>query len=152
MLPVAKCRMSSRGSCCLSVHPQAHFIIKHKPVILLQNGIITKCKKPLLFITFCSLPEPHQIQLCRNRKYFIQWAVAYVNSQPSVAQEMPFLSSLQVLHHDSSHKPANKMTKPEQINIFKSDMLISLISPPVILAEANITHRGRARCGGWQAL
>ena len=98
------------------VWPSSRYNYQTQTCDLLWNRIISKCKYTPSSITVCALPEPHQIRLCRNRKYFIQWAVARVNSQPSVAQEMVFLPSFQVLHHDSSHKPANKMINSGKCN------------------------------------
>lgn len=48
MLLVAKCRMSSLGCCCLSVYPQAYFIIKHKLVICSEPSSLANANKPLL--------------------------------------------------------------------------------------------------------
>lgn len=56
-------------------------------------------------------PEALQIHLRRNWKHFIQQTVVDVDGQPGVAQKIPSLLRLQVLHHDVADKPGREKQK-----------------------------------------
>lgn len=65
---------------------------------------------------FFASPEALQIHLGGNWKHFIQQTVVDVDGQPGVAQEIPFLLRLQVLHHDVADKPGGGNKKKKQAN------------------------------------
>ncbi len=52
-----------------------------------------------LYQSYCVSPKPLQIHLCGDCKDLVKRALSHINSQPGVAQEVPFLTSLQILHH-----------------------------------------------------
>ena len=72
------------------------------------------------FLKDFTLPEPLQIHFCRNRKNFVQGTIANVYGQPGVAQKMPFLLRLKVLHHDITHVPERREKLSGMYNLGRS--------------------------------
>lgn len=56
------------------------------------------------------LPKPLQIHLRSNWEDFVQSALSNIYSQPGVTQEVPFLTTLQILHHHFVDIPARNLS------------------------------------------
>lgn len=75
------------------------------------------------------LPKPLQIHLCGNWEDFVKRALSNIYSQPGVTQEVPFATSLQILHGNFVDIPACKINNQSLWAI--SDSWVKYSSCPV---------------------